>query len=307
MKRTLMGICCLILGFILVAFGNEFVNSLSRIYSHFTAMEENDEYKLSGKCHVANTLNIVYISALEDTNVDLSGELKGISDDVKIVYINSNNEETVVADSNKVEQKGNLQLNTTLNLEKGDSRLEFRGKKCTFKFHLLFSNIDKNKIEYFGAEREDDELDDEIFDDDDMESLDFDDKDILNNDDNELLDETTISFTDKDDSGSIINISLDRNTKIRVLVDASVNNIDNKHTLSFNGFGLAYKTEDDDTIKVLKYKTNEFAMGGYKWMNSFAQEIDLPKGTNELVFDSYGGKNYEITLNIQVFAVDDIA
>ena len=137
-----------------------------------------------------------------------------------------------------------------------------------------------------------------------MESHDFEDKDNNKKDSDKLLDKITVSFTDKDDSSTILNTSLDKDTKIKVLVDAGVNNIDNKDNLSFSGFGLKYKTEEENTIDVLKYKTNEFAMGGYRWKNSFTQEIDLPKGTSELIFDSYGGKNYEINLNIQVFAVD---
>ncbi|MCQ4935278.1 hypothetical protein [Anaerotignum propionicum] len=304
MKQTLIGMCCLILSLVLVACGSDFANSSTSFYSNYTAMEKNDNYEISGKCLVVNTLNIVYISSFEDNTVDLSGELKGISDDVKIVYINSDNKETVISDSNKNGKKGKLQLNTTISLEKGDSRIEFRGKKSTFKFNLSFFNIDKDKIEYFSAEKEEDELEEENFIDDEMESLDFEDKDNNKKDSDKLLDEITVSFTDKDDSSTILNTSLDKDTKIKVLVDAGVNNIDNKDNLSFSGFSLKYKTEEDNTIDVLKYKTNEFAMGGYRWKNSFTQEIDLPKGTSELIFDSYGGKNYEINLNIQVFAVD---
>ena len=304
MKQTLIGMCCLILSLALVACDNDFVQSSTSVYSHYTAAEVNDEYNVSGKCLVVNTLNIVYISALEDTTVDLTGYLNAISDDVKIVYINADNKETVISDSKKNGIKGKLQLNMTINLEKGDSRIEFRGKKSTFKFDLLFSNMDKDRIEYFSAEKEEDELDEENFYDDDMDSLDFEDKDINKKDNDKLLDEITVSFTDRDDSSTILSTSLDKDTKIKVLVDAGVNNIDNKDNLSFRGFGLNYKTEEDNTINVLQYKTNEFAMGGYRWRNSFTQEIELPKGTSELIFDGYGGKNYELNINIQVFAVD---
>ncbi|WP_312061028.1 hypothetical protein [Anaerotignum sp.] len=218
MKQTLIGMCCLILSLALVACGSDFANSSTSFYSNYTAMEKNDKYEISGKCLVVNTLNIVYISSLEDNTVDLSGELKGISDDVKIVYINSDNKETVISDSNKNGEKGKLQLNTTINLEKGDSRIEFRGKKSTFKFNLSFFNIDKDKIEYFSAEKEEDELEEENFIDDEMESLDFEDKDNNKKDSDKLLDEITLSFTDKDDSSTILNTSLDKDTKVKVLL-----------------------------------------------------------------------------------------
>lgn len=304
MKRSIIGICCLILCFMLVACGSHFSNIASSNYSNFTANGEDDKYELSGKARVVNALHLVYISALNDTNVDLSGELKSMSGDVQIVYINPDNKETVISDSNKDSQKGKLKLNTTINLEKGKSRIEFRGTESTFKFDLLFANIDKNNVEYFTADTEHDEFDEENSEDEDIESLNSKDKNIHNGDDDKLLKDISVTYTDKDDNCTILDTSLNQDTKIKVLVDASVINIDDKDNLSFDGFDLAYKTEDDNTINVLKYKANEFAMGGYEWQDSFVQELDLPKGTNELVFKSYKGTNYEIKLNVQVFKID---
>ncbi len=304
MKRTFIGICCLILCFMLVACGNHFSNITDSAYSDFTAKGNGDEYKLSGKSQVVNTLHLVSISALEDTSVDLSGELQSISGDVQIVYINPDNKETVISDSSKESLKGKSKLNAAVNLKKGESRLEFRGKKSTFKFELLFSNIDNNKVDYFTADIEDDDFDEESFEDKDMESLDSKEENIHDEGDNKLLKEESVTYTEKDDNCTIIDTVLNHDTKIKVLVDASVTHIDDKKNLSFGGFNLYYKTEEDDTIKVLKYETSEYAIGGYKWQDSFVQEIDLPEGTNELIFNSRKGTNYEIRLNIKVFEVD---
>ena len=304
MKRNNIGICCLILCFMLVACGNHFSNIASSRYSNFTAKGEGTEYELSGKSLVENNLHLVYISTSEDTSVDLSGELKSISGDVQIVYINPDNKETVISDSSNDSQKGNLKLNTSVNLEKGESRLEFRGKESTFKFDLLFTNIDESKVEYLTADTEENEFDEENFEDEDMENLDSKDQDIHIEDDDKLLKEISVTYTEKDDNCTVIDTSLNQDTKIKVLVEASLTNIDDKKNLSFGGFGLTYKTEDDNTIKLLKYKTNEFAAGGYEWQDSFVKELNLPKGTNELIFNSREGTNYEIKLNIQVFEAD---
>lgn len=306
MKRTFIGICCLILCVVLAACGNRFSNILGSSYRNFTANGEDDEYEMSGKSQVVDTLRLVYISVLEDTSVDLSGELKSISGNVQIVYINPDNKETIISDSSKDSKNGNSKLNTTVNLEKGESCIEFKGKESAFQFDLLFANIDQNKVGYFSADaKEDDEIDEEVFEDWDEESLNSGDETLRNEDEDDLLKEVSVSYTDKDDNCTILSTSLDKDTKIKLLVEANVSSIDDKDNLSFDGFHLYYKTEDDSNIKVLQYKTNEFAMGGYEWQDSFVQEIDLPKGTNELIYNSYEGKNYEIKFNIQIFAVDN--
>lgn len=271
MKRTFIGVCSLMLCFMLVACGNDFPDNLSSYYSNFTAKGEDDEYEISGKSQVVDTLHLINIFALEDTSVDLSGELKSVSGDVQIVYSNPDNKETVIYDSGS----GKDVLNTTINLKKGESRLEFKGKESNFKFDMLFTNIDEDKVKFFDVGSKDDKLRKEI----------------------------SVTYTDRDDNCTILDTSLNNVTKIRVLINANVTNIEDKDNLSFDGFHLVYNTEDDNTIKVLKYKSNEFAVGGYEWQDSFVQEIELPKGENKLIFHSYGGTNYEIDLNIQVLEV----
>lgn len=306
MRRTFIGICCLILCVLLVACGNRFPNFLGSNYRNFTANGDGDKYEMSGKSQVVDTLHLVYISALEDTCVDLSGELKSISGNVQIVYINSDNKETIISDSSTDSQNGNLKLSTTVNLEKGESFIEFRGKESTFQFDLLFANIDQSKVKYFSADaEEDEETNEEVFEDWEEESLKSEEENLYHEDEDNLLEEVSVSYTDKDENCTILETSLDKDTKIKLLIGANVFNIEDKDNLSFGGFYLEYKTEDDSNIKILQYKTNEFAIGGYEWQDSFVQEIDLPKGANELIFNSYEGKNYEIKLNVKVYAVDN--
>ncbi len=301
MKRTFIGICCLILCFSPVALGSHFSNIQSSRYSNFTAKGEGGKYEISGRSQVVNSLHLLYISALEDTSVDLSGELKSVSGDVQIVYINPDNKETVISDSTNDSRKGKLKLDKSIKLDKGKSRLEFRGKDTSFKFDLLFTHIAQDKFEYFSAEEEDDE---ESFEGDNMESSDSRDKKIRNEGKDKLLKKVSVTYTDKDNNCTVLDTSLGEDTKIKVLVRAKVSNINDKDSLSFDGFRLTYKTEDGEKVEVLKHKKNEFAIGGYEWQDSFVQEIELPKGTNKLIFNSYKGKNYKITLNIQLFEVD---
>lgn len=296
MRQTKIAICCLVVCLTLVACGNHISNSVSSKYSNFTAKGEEDEYKLSGKSRVVNALHLVYISAWEDTTVDLSGELKSISGDVQIVYINPDNKETIITDSSKASKKGKLKLNSSVNIQKGESRLEFRGKESTFQFDLLFNNIEEDKIEYFTADKEYDEIDEVDSEDEDIEGI--------NENNTNLLKEISVSYTNNDDNKTILETSLQQDKKIKVLVDASVHNTNDKENLSFGGFNLTYKTDGDNAINVLEYKTNEFAMGGYEWQNSFVREFDLPMGEHKLILNTYKGTNYEIKLNIKVYEVD---
>lgn len=301
MKKIFIETYCLILSFVLVACGSHLADLSRSIYSDFTVKGEGDEYVISGKSHVVNALHLAYISVSEDTSVDLSGELKSISGDVKIVYINPDNKVTVISDSSKDSKERKLKLNTTVNLEKGENRLEFRGEKSTFKFKLLFTNMDEDKIEYFSTDKEDSKFDNENFEDENHKS---EGNNIHIEDDHKLLDEVSVTYKNKGDDCIILNTTLKQDTKIKVLVDASITNINDNNNLYFDGFQLAYNTEDNKTIEVLKYKTNEFAIGGYEWQNNFVQELVLPKGTNKLVFSNYDGKNCEINLNIQIVETD---
>ncbi|SHJ83767.1 hypothetical protein SAMN02745136_01048 [Anaerocolumna jejuensis DSM 15929] len=303
MKRIFIGICCVFLCFSLVACSNHLSIIQSSRYSNFTAKGEDGKYEISGRSQVVNSLHLLYISALEDTSVDLSGELKSISGDVQIVYINPDNKETVISDSTNDSRKGKLKLDTSIKLDKGKSRLEFRGKDTSFKFDLLFAHIAQDKFEYFSAEEEE-EYDEESFEGDNIEYSDSKGEKIRNEGKDKLLKKVSVTYTDKDDKCTVLNTSLSEDTNIKVLVEANVSNIDHKDNLCFGGFRLTYKTKDGEKVEVLKHKTNEFAMGGYAWQDSFVQEIELPKGTNKLIFNSYQGKNYKITLNIQLFQVD---
>lgn len=305
MKRICIGISCFILCFLLAACGNHLFNIQNGYYSNFTSHGEDTKLQLSGKAQVVNTLHLVSISALEDTSVDLSGELTALSGDVQIVYINSDKKETVIFDSNNDSQQENLKLDTNIKLDKGENLLEFRGKNVTLNLNLLFSNIDTDKFKYFNTNMEDEnESEEENFEMDNVNNLNSSDKNILIKSEDKLLNEVSVTYTNKDDNCIVLNTSLDKDTKIKVFVKASVSNIDPKDSLSFGGFHLDYKTESDGDIEVLKYKTNEFALEDYEWQDSFVQEIDLPKGTSELTYNTYKGTNYELTLDIQLIEID---
>lgn len=279
--------------------GNHFFNADTGYYSNFMAEGEGREYEISGSAQVVDRLGLLYISAIEDADVNLTGELKSITGEIQIVYINQDNEETIVYDSSNGSQKGKLNLNTNINLKKGEGRLEFRGKDTAFKFDLLFADIDEDKFEYFSAEKKSKSDENEK----DSESGDISGSNA--EEDFKLLQEVSVIYTDKDDNCSVLDTSLDHNTKIKVLIEAGVSNADDKDSLSFSGFHLFYKTEDGDVVEVLNYKSDEFAMGGYEWQDGCVREIDLPKGVNNLIYNSYKGTNYETKLNIRVLEANN--
>lgn len=197
-----------------------------------------------------------------------------------------------------------MKFDTSIRLDIGKSYLAFKGKDVNLKFDLLFANIDKEKIDYFSFSSEKNVESAEKFENDNIDSSNFDDKSTGSVNKENLLKEVSVTYTNKDDDCSILDTTLDENTKIKVLIKAAVSNIDDSDSLTFDGFELLYKTQDDNIIKVLNYETNEFALRDYEWQDSFVQEIDLPKGTNELIYTCKKGTNYNIELNIQILQAD---
>lgn len=102
MKNTfLAGVLAIMMISLTACDGNGFLDVHTSYYSNLTATGEGNEYEISGTAEIvdADTLGLVYISAMETTNVDLSGELKAVSGDTQIIYINADNKETVIYDS----------------------------------------------------------------------------------------------------------------------------------------------------------------------------------------------------------------
>ena len=284
MKGIFMGMSCLILCISLMACSNHPFNSQNSYYSNFTAAGEGEQYELSGRAQVANTLPLLYISALEDASVDLTGELTSISTDIQIVYIGPDNKETIIFHNSR-QSKRTVKLDTTIHLEKGKSRIDFRGKDASFRFNLLFTNVADDKFEYFSAE----------------ENEDSEDHKTRNSDESKLLKEISVTYTDQDDNCTVLHTHLDTDTRLKVLVQANVSDREGHGRLSFGGFCLTYRTDDKENIQVLKYETDESALGGYEWQDHFVQEIELPEGANELIFNHGSGANYEIRLDVQIW------
>lgn len=268
----------------------------SGFYSNLTAGGDTNDYSLSGKAFVSEVLPCLYITSSENSEISIKGELKGLSGNVEIVYIGDGSEQIIVSTKDK-----NTDIDTTLQLESGNGRIEFRGNNVNFRFDLSIVNIDRTKIDYLGAESRNEEklIDNDLS---DTEILPDVNSDTENQD--ELLQETTATYTNDDTDRVVLNTEIIDDTKINILLRASVSNTDDNKSVSFNGFELVYKTEGGKYIEVVKLDEKATAFGGYEWQDSFVQEIDLPKGTNQLIYNSKKGTNYKIELDIQVLEAD---
>lgn len=107
------------------------------------------------------------------------------------------------------------------------------------------------------------------------------------------------TFTEEDENASVLETTLNQAARVKVSIRIDVSNM-RWGEMIFKGFTLAYVTEDDGEIEVLRHETDEYASGGYKWKDSFSREVDLPAGKNKLIFTANGGKNYKVALNIKV-------
>ena len=89
---------------------------------------------------------------------------------------------------------------------------------------------------------------------------------------------------------------------MKLIID--VTNQNEESSMTFHGFHLYYRTADGQTVDVIDYEGDSFAMGSFRWKDSFEQEVKLPKGTNELRLENKKGKNYKMTLSVKVMQTE---
>lgn len=283
MKRLAILVSCSIFCICMTACSSS--SSISGSYfNNYTGGQIDEEYKMSGTAHVSDTLPILYVEALETTKISIYGELKNItgSGDVQLVYVNPNQEDTVLLDGS-VSDGGTLTVGTTISFDPGEGRLEFRGDHVKFKMKLTLTDIDWEAFEYFGSSgiRKEEQ-----------------------NESEKLLGETSVTYTASDEEHTVLTTDLDQAARIKVKFNVNVSSDDDNGSMTFNGFHLFYRTEDGQIINVAEHKERDFAMGGFEWRDRFEQEVDLPAGTSQLILTSRNGENYNLKLDISMSIIE---
>lgn len=288
MKRMIAAVIGIILCVNLSACQGYLSHLDKNYYSNYQAEGANNKYKISGRVRLQDKITIPSLSVLEDTSIDLDGEIKAISGDLKIVYVDENKNERIIA-GNQNEKDKTIKINSKIDLKKGKGCLEFRGDPMTFRFKLFLSNIDKNKLE---LAQDLDGISEALAEEGNVEDVDCD----------NFLNTITVTYAEGDNDVAVLDTYLDEDTNVKVFVDASVLGKEDKVT--FGGFHLGYKTEKGEYIPIVNYKANDTAIGGYEWQDQFEQEVKLPRGTNQLMLTQDKGSNYEITLEVQVANIE---
>lgn len=152
MKHLYMSISCFIL-FICLTSCSGLTLSTGSYYRDLTAKGEDAKYSFTGKAKVNGSSDILYMTPSENTEVTFKGNLSSLSGAIQIVYVNPENEDVIILDTDHTHQK-KVKINTVISLDKGPGRLEFRGDSITFKFDLAFMDIDMKKFDYLGAEKD---------------------------------------------------------------------------------------------------------------------------------------------------------
>lgn len=278
--------CCI--GLILLMTGCEKYSRNGGYYSNLTATGGTDDYSLSGKAYVTDTLSFLHITSSENTEISLKGELKKISGNIDIVYVGENGESIITSSKDK-----NAKIDAKFQVESGDGRLEFRGSNVSFNFNITIENIEK--VEYIGIENKKEE---------ELKDNEPTDTDLNLETQSKILQEITATYTDSDNDCVVLDTEISEDTKINVSVKASVSNAEHDKNVFFNGFELVYNTEGGKSFEVMKCDEKAFALGGYEWEDDFNIEMKLPKGINKLIFRSKDGNNYKIKLDICVSEVE---
>lgn len=267
-------------------------------YNNYEAGQMDGDYKISGSVHVEDSIMVLYFTALEKTSFHLYGELKDISgsDNLQLVYVNSDDVETVVLDED-VSGKRKLTVDTSLRIDEGKGHLEFRGEFLAFKMKLAASNIEWNKFDHLNVTSWTEAKTGDVQAPESGSASDT-------GDSGDLLNDTLATYTSEEDEYTVLSTEMaeDSNVNVKLIID--VTNQDEESSMTFHGFHLYYRTADGQTIDVIDYEGESFAMGSFRWKDSFEQEVKLPKGTNELRLENKKGKNYKMTLSVKVMQTE---
>lgn len=152
MKHIVMSVSCIIL-FICLTSCSGLTLSTGSYYNNFTAKGEDAKYTLTGKARVDGSSDILYMTPSENTEIKFKGKLSSLSGAVQIVYVTPENEDVVILDTSSTHQK-RVNINTSISLEEGAGHLEFRGDNITFKFDLVFTDIDMKQFDYLNADQD---------------------------------------------------------------------------------------------------------------------------------------------------------
>lgn len=125
-----------------------FDNSMS-YYSNFIANRDDTVYNISGNTHIAkeSRIRIVKLSSLKENELTVTGKLEHITGNVKILYITSDKEEIIIADSENA-SKDTLQIDEKVLIKQGEGKILFDGDDTSFKMELHIAGIDNDNYDY---------------------------------------------------------------------------------------------------------------------------------------------------------------
>lgn len=151
MEKIVIIFICMVLSISSAGCSNRPDSNRSSYSSYSSGMITDTKYETKGKAEINESLGILRVSLTEDSSVTMQGELKSVSGDVQIVYVRPDYEDIVISDIRKGERE-TYHINKKIHFKKGDGLLEFRGRQVSFKFHLVFMDIDTGKYTNFGLE-----------------------------------------------------------------------------------------------------------------------------------------------------------
>lgn len=275
------------------------VNSIkdTNYFSNYEAKSEGNRLSVSGRVHIADSINVIYINSKRDTQVNLTGTFNKVSGDFQIMYVTSDNEEVIV-DS---KDKRTLQIDSDIKISEGIGYIIFKGKNMNLNFELLFSDIKEDDFNYFSnsspseetsVSNEEKDLNDET-------------KSQMSLKTNTLLADFTIAYTNDDTfiSNTLINTELDESTNVKIVLKINISNI-NDEKMILGDFKLKYKSDDGSETPILEINKKEVAFGGYASENNYEKDIYLNKGENNLMLSKVNGENFKIDFDVKIYKIE---
>lgn len=125
--------------------GNDDLKS-ENVFQPLSTQKTGNDYHIEGTAYLCRDRNLVDVEAAADTEISISGSLERNEGEIKLLFQDTNGDIAAIIDSEDYEEAV-IEVNLTLQLNKGNGRFYFSGSSCIFDFDLTFSP--QEEVNYF--------------------------------------------------------------------------------------------------------------------------------------------------------------
>lgn len=146
--RRLMITAMILLTVLMTGCSNQSSEDLKsqNVFQSFSTQKIDSVYQMKGTVYLSSERDLVAVQAGAGTEISLSGILKRINGEMKLLFVDADGNITTLIDSED-NQENTIDVDISLLLDEGNGRFYYTGTSCVFEFDLSFSS--QEDVSYF--------------------------------------------------------------------------------------------------------------------------------------------------------------